>query len=688
MLKIDTAQFLDIFIEESNEHLETLYEQLLLLEKEPENSVIIDEIFRAAHTIKGMSATMGYESIATLTHHLENIFDGIREDIIFVQPVVIDYTIKALDDLSEMIKDIANGGQGQHDITEIVHNLTKIQDGDLQLAEETKNEEVRVNNLMTKGLELDVFQVTILEESKELGFSNYEIYVALDEECLLKGARAYMVFETLEKLGDVIYTNPPVSELDEENFDLSFTIIFVTKESEAAITARIHQIMDIDIVKATPFYIETYMENVHNKSLIENVIKPIKKDAIIQTDTQTDTQTYATSKTIRVNIERLDKIMNLFEELVIDRGRLEQISTEVQHPELDDTVERMARLSTDLQSILLTMRMVPIENVFNRFPRMVRQLARELDKSIEVEIIGAETELDRTVIDEIADPLVHLIRNAIDHGIETPEARALKNKSRSGKISLKAYHSGNFVFVEITDDGAGINPEVIKDIAINKNLLSKTEADTLTEQQIYELMLSSGFSTIDVVSDVSGRGVGLDVVNKAVETLGGSLEIESEMDVGTTFSVQLPLTLSIISALLVELGDEKYAIPLSSIIETINLNKKDVIKAHNYEVIDFRGKLIPLAYLKEIFDVPEPKPKPETRENKRKRKRAENFISVVVIRRGDKVTGIVVDDLIGQQEIVLKSLGDYISTTFAISGATILGDGGVALVVDSNALIK
>lgn len=686
MFKIDTAQFLDIFIDESNEHLETLYEQLLLLEKEPENAEIIDEMFRAAHTIKGMSATMGYETIATLTHHLENVFDGMRENNISAQPIVIDHSLQSVDVLNEMVKSVANGESDERDITDILEKLAAIIEGDFTQTEviETKEVEENVNNLMTEDFELDVFQITILEESKERGFSSYEIYIELDEDCLLKGARAYMVFETLEKLGDVIYTNPPVSDLDEEKFDLSFSVIFVTKQREEEISEQLYRIMDVAVVKLTAFYIDAYVEKASQQAVMEKAMQPIKKEAIIANNTKT----YTPSQTIRVNIERLDKLMNLFEELVIDRGQLEQIANDIRHPELQDTVERMSRLSTDLQSILLTMRMVPVDNVFSRFPRMVRQLAKELGKSIDVDITGAETELDRTVIDEIADPLVHLIRNAIDHGIELPEERAQNNKPITGKVSLNAYHSGNFVFVEISDDGAGIDLEIIKDKAVKQNMLTRTEVDALTEKQVYNLMLASGFTTNEVVSDLSGRGVGLDVVRQTVEKLGGLLSIESKRGVGTTFSVQLPLTLSIISALLVEVGDEKYAIPLSSIIETISVHKSDIVRAHRHELVDFRGRVIPITYLNRIYDVPPAKPRVETRENIRKRQKAAQFISVVVIRRGDKMTGLVVDDLIGQQEIVLKSLGDYLSNTFAISGATILGDGNVALVVDSNALIK
>ncbi|WP_174881318.1 chemotaxis protein CheA, partial [Metabacillus niabensis] len=327
------------------------------------------------------------------------------------------------------------------------------------------------------------------------------------------------------------------------------------------------------------------------------------------------------------------------------------------------------------QNIILNMRMVPVETVFNRFPRMIRQLAKDLNKQINLEIIGAETELDRTVIDEIGDPLVHLLRNAIDHGIEMPEERLKKGKPEVGNVVLRAYHSGNHVFIEIEDDGAGINRERVLAKAIDRGVVTEQIAATLTDNQVYELIFSSGFSTADKISDISGRGVGLDVVKSTIESLGGTVSIDAEEGKGSLFSIQLPLTLSIISVMLVELQNEKYAIPLSSIIETAVIKKEEILQAHNQKVIDFRGKIVPLVYLTEIFEVP-------VKNNN------DDFVSIIIVRKGEKMAALVVDSFIGQQEIVLKSLGNYLDSVFAISGATILGDGQVALIVDCNSLIK
>ena len=674
---METTQYLDIFIDESMEHLDVLYQQLLALEKDPKEKQIIEEIFRAAHTLKGMAATMEFDDLAGLTHKLENIFDGIRDDKIAVQPDTMDTLFHTVDHLNAMVEDIANGGDGKRDVTAVIDQLDRIEKGETDLQENNTSVESEKKDELS-ALELDEFQLTILSESQERGFSNYEIEVRLREDCLLKGARVYMIFELLEKLGEVIHSNPSVNDLEEEKFDFTFTLMFVTKEDKEELQAKIMKVSEVEEVMITPFSVTDYKKSQDEKMDEKKEEKKSEATKVSKTKKSkiaTKSGKATPTKTIRVNIERLDILMNLFEELVIDRGRLEQISSELNHYELHETVERMSRISSDLQNIILTMRMVPIDTVFNRFPRMIRQLARDLDKEVEIEIIGAETELDRTVIDEIGDPLVHLIRNAMDHGIETPTERDQLGKPRQGKITLEAYHSGNHVFVEISDDGAGINKEKVKNKAIAKGVVTESEAEVLTDHQIYELILASGFSTNEEISDVSGRGVGLDVVKNTIESLGGSISIDAVPGEGSTFSIQLPLTLSIISVLLVELEKEKYAIPLSSIIETAILRKDEIYSAHHNKVIDFRGQVIPLTFLDKIFDVP-------------KKNEEGEFVSVVIVRKGNKLAGLVVDSFIGQQEVVLKSLGDYLTNVFAISGATILGDGEVALIIDSNALVK
>jgi two-component system, chemotaxis family, sensor kinase CheA len=683
---MEMSQYLEVFIEESKENLQTCNEQLLELEKSPDNLSIVNEIFRAAHTLKGMSATMGYEDLANLTHKMENVLDGIRNEKIHVSPEILDVVFKSVDNLEEMVLSISNGGDGKKDVTEVVQLLQAIENGESissSLTLSQKESAAAVAESMSALINYEAFEQTVIEQSYEQGMHCFELSVSLREDCLLKAARVYMVFEVLEKIGEVIKSVPTVDKLEEEQFDQSFTVTIVTNESSRDIEKKVLKVSEVERVDVTEVTPETLQRQnaVHKieeqkpESKTVNVCveeKPVKDS----NSSKESTRSTSANKTIRVNIERLDILMNLFEELVIDRGRLEQISKDLDNPELNDTVERMTRISGDLQNIILNMRMVPVETVFNRFPRMVRQLARDLNKKINIEIIGAETELDRTVIDEIGDPLVHLIRNAIDHGIEKPEIRLKNGKTEEGTVQLKAYHSGNHVFIELEDDGAGINKQRVLEKAIQKGIVSEETAITLTDRQISELILASGFSTAEQISDISGRGVGLDVVKATIESLGGSITIDSTEGQGSLFSIQLPLTLSIISVMLVEIEKEKYAVPLSSIIETAIVKKDEIMKTHNQKVIDFRGKVVPLVFLEDVFEVPK-----ETTEE-------EEFYSTVIVRKGEKMAGLVVDSFIGQQEIVLKSLGNYLTDVFAISGATILGDGQVALIVDCNALIK
>lgn len=672
-------EYLDVFIEESKEHLQSLNDQLLLLENDPTNLDTISEIFRSAHTLKGMAATMGFNDLADLTHKMENVLDGIRNHEITIHTDIIDVLFASVDHLEEMVIDIANGGNGSKDVSEVIDKLKLIEQGDSEdIADENVNQEISPKtNEESKFSSLNEFEITLLDQAHEKNFHTYEVEVSLNENCLLKAARVYMVFEVLEQIGEVVKADPAVQDLEEENFDLSFHVLLISQESSENIEKRIMKVSEIERTSVREFTIDKNREEHKERTTVQQGTEQSKEQAKSkeQNNTTSMNQKNVTTKTIRVNINRLDGLMNLFEELVIDRGRLEQISADLKHGELTETVERMTRITGDLQTLILNMRMVPIEQVFNRFPRMVRQLSKDLGKKINLEIIGADTELDRTVIDEIGDPLVHLIRNGLDHGIETPEERKSKGKPEEGKLQLKAYHSGNHVFIEISDDGAGIKRENILQKAIANQIVTEEEGQSLTDQEVFQLMMASGFSTAEQISDISGRGVGLDVVKNTIESLGGSISISSEEGAGSTFSIQLPLTLSIITVLLVEVGYEKYAVPLSSIIETAVIPRSEIYSAHNKQVIDFRGKVVPLISLKDVLNVPDARDEDE-------------FLSIVIIRKGDKMAGLIVDTFIGQQEIVLKSLGDYLGEVFAISGATILGDGQVALIIDTNALIN
>ncbi len=686
---MDMNQYLDMFIEESKEHLQAINSNLLVLEAEPDNIQIVNEIFRSAHTLKGMAATMGFEDMASLTHEAENVLDLIRNNKLKINSDIMDVIFQSVDLIEGMVYNIIDGGNGSADVSNPVSKLRAIVSGDLSAIQEVHTatgEVVAAQTGAGKGTDrqynLDEFALTVMRQSREAGNNLLWIKVILQETCLLRAARAYMVFDQLENAGEVIKSTPSVEDLENERFDYEFEVIFVTMQPIEAIRKMLENISEVKEILIEEIEVAEHHNQVEagaNEVAAAQVAEKTQPAEAVQANANANTNAgkkVSTGKTIRVDIERLDILMNLFSELVIDRGRLEQLSREIGRGELSETVEHMSRISGDLQNLILTMRMVPVEQVFNRFPRMVRDLAKDLNKKVNLEIFGAETELDRTVIDEIGDPLVHLLRNSIDHGIEMPAERKKNGKSEEGTVQLKAYHSGNHVFIEVKDDGAGINKNVILKKAIDRGIVNPATADNLSDKQIFELLFASGFSTAEVITDISGRGVGLDVVKSKIESLGGSVSVDSVRGEGTTFLIQLPLTLSIISAMLVQVQNEKYAVPLSSIIETAVFRKDEIMLAHRQKVIDFRGRVVPLVSLKGIFQVPD------------NGADSDDEVAVVIVRKGEKMAGLVVDSFIGQQEIVLKSLGKYLINVFAISGATILGDGQVALIIDCNALIK
>ncbi|WP_430790596.1 chemotaxis protein CheW [Virgibacillus flavescens] len=657
---MDTNQYIEVFLDESREHLQAVNDNLLKLEKQPKDLKIVDEIFRSAHTLKGMSATMGFEDIASLTHQMENVLDQIRNSKLNVSAAVIDVTFEAIESLEEMVSDVSEGGKGKKNVSHIVKQLEQIENGTSVTVPAEKTEAA------VSTIELDEYQNTVVSQAIEQGYQAFEVKVRLTEDCMLKAARVYMVFEIVKDLGEVIKTVPSIEELEDENFDQEFALILLSNDTPDAVRARIHKVSEIESVDVCDFSADKQPA----------VTQTEESEPAEQEQAKEKSKGTKGSKTIRVNSERIDELMNLFEEVVIDRGRLEDLAKKLKNHELTDTVEHMSRVSEDLQGLILNMRMVPVEQVFNRFPRMVRGLAKDLNKNINLEIIGADTELDRTVIDEIGDPLVHLIRNSIDHGIESQQVRKQSGKPDVGHLKLQAFHSGNHVFIEIEDDGAGINKEKVIAKAVENGLYTAEHAETLADQEVFQAIMASGFSTADEVTDLSGRGVGLDVVRSKIESLGGSIFIESEAGKGSKFSIQLPLTLSILATLLVKVQTEIYAVPLSSIVETVLLSKEEIMYAHGKKLMDFRGEVVPLLSLTDIFNVPI-----ETDST-------DKHHSIVVVKKGNRMTGLVVDSLIGQREIVLKSMGNYLQNIFAISGATILGDGQVSLIIDPNALIK
>ncbi|WP_322903940.1 chemotaxis protein CheA [Paenibacillus campi] len=692
---MDMNQYLAMFIDESNDHLQSLNEKMLELENNPTDLGIVQVIFRSAHTLKGMAATMGFEDLAALTHQMENVLDLVRNEKLTMQEFIFDTLFKGLDALESMVQDITQGGEGKADVTSIVESLQAIVRGDIPgdgVAAAANTTAVRVAVIMNdKGIELDEFQQSVIEQSLSAGHQALYMEVSIREDCQLKAVRAYMVFDLLERYGDVIKSEPSTQDIEQDKFERSFSLYYVTQKDAAELEPMIMSISEIESVKVTLLDARSLKEMITSKepqSIAAPAVETLAPAAPVATAVKTETAAPAAkatatkapapapSRTIRVDIDRLDVLMNLFSELLIDRVRLEQLASEVKVPALTDTVEHMGRVSSDLQNIVLKLRMVPVDTVFNRFPRMVRDLAKSLDKKLELIITGAETELDRTVIDEIGDPLVHLLRNSVDHGIESVAARVAAGKDEVGTVKLSAFHSGNHVFIEIEDDGNGIDRDVVLRKALKNGVVSPEVASSMKDEEVYQLLFAPGFSTAEVISDISGRGVGLDVVKSKITSLGGHVTVSSELGKGTKFSVQLPLTLSIISAMLIRVGSEKYAIPLTSIVETGIIKAKQVRDLHGSQLIPYRDTHIPLVSLSRVFEVPDFD------------EREEEETEIVVIRKGDKLAAIAVENFIGQNEIVLKSLGSYLPDTMGISGATILGDGQVALILDPNAFIK
>ncbi|OXL82817.1 chemotaxis protein CheA [Paenibacillus sp. SSG-1] len=694
---MDMNQYLSMFIDESNDHLQSLNENMLLLEQTPNDLSIVQIIFRSAHTLKGMAATMGFEDLASLTHQMENVLDLVRNEKLVMQDFIFDTLFKGLDALEAMVEDITQGGEGKADVSAIVADLQAIVRGEAPSTGSAKSAgSAPAKQETNTAIQLDEFQYSVLQQSIGEGHRVLYIDVAIRDDCQLKAVRAYMVFDLLEKSGEVIKSHPTVQDIEQEKFEKSFSLYYITQKDPAELKQQILNVSEIDQASVVELDHESLQQ------MAEMGAASAQSAAAVAEETKPDTAAPAAAapaaeskdnkpaaaakpaaktggapaRTIRVDIERLDVLMNLFSELLIDRVRLEQLASEVQNHALTETVEHMSRVSSDLQNIVLKLRMVPVDTVFSRFPRMVRDLAKSLDKKLELVITGAETELDRTVIDEIGDPLVHLLRNAVDHGIESPQDRVAAGKPETGTVHLRAFHSGNHVFIEIEEDGRGIYRDNVLKSALKKGIVTEEEAKGMSDEQVHQLLFAPGFSTAEKISDVSGRGVGLDVVKAKITSLGGQVTIYSTPGKGTNFSVQLPLTLSIIAAMLVKMGSEKYAIPLSSIVETGIVKKEQIRQVHGNKMVDFRGSMIPLISLSRIFEVPDFNEEDESE------------TEIIVIHKGDRLAALAIDEFIGQNEIVLKNLGKYLPQIKGISGATILGDGQVALILDPNVFIK
>lgn len=699
---MDVSQYLEIFIDETKEHLQTLSDQIMILEQEPENMDVINEIFRAAHSLKGMAGTMGFKRMQRLTHDMENVFQEVRSGNMTVQPELVDVLFRGLDALeaylAEILETANEGTEDNEDIVNTLNSIAKKASG----SEEAPKEEAKPAAASSgddepkyDSISITDFERSTFEKAKNDNQNIFGITVYLQETCILKAARAFLVFKALEELGEVIKAVPSVQDIEDEKFELDFSLVYFTKEDLETVKNAIESVSEIKKAIIGPFEIsdsqavaapaakeqekpaeQESKQPAANAAVAKQPV-PQKKDTAAAKKAPAKAAKPTVGRTVRVDIEKLDVLMNLVSELIIAKNGLVSVSSR-DDAETDsgfnEQIEYLESVTTNLHESVMKVRMVPIESVVNRFPRMIRDLCKKLNKKMELHMSGEETELDRTVIDEIGDPLQHLLRNSADHGLESNEERLALGKDEIGHIYLDAYQDGNNVTIEVRDDGAGIDVEKVKNKAIEKGTITVEQAEAMSNKEIIDLLFRPSFSTAEKITDVSGRGVGLDVVKTKIEGLGGSIECKTELGEGSSFIIRLPLTLAIIQALMVELGAEKYAIPLGSILTIEDVPFSDIKHVQTKEVINLRGSVIPLVRLDKILDVEPGEFKPES-------------LTVVIVKKGDRQTGLVVDNLIGQQEIVIKPIGEYIHCSKLISGATILGNGDIALILEANTLV-
>lgn len=683
---MDVSQYLEIFVEETKEHLQSLNDNILVLENEPENKDTINEIFRSAHSLKGMAGTMGYKKMQTLTHDMENVFSEIRNDKLKVTSDLVDILFQCLDALEAYLDNIINTqDEGTDDNAAIIKLLNDYLNGGSGVAEQAAPQAAQAAPQTADGVVTDFSKVNFADFEQhaimEAGTKNlnvYGVHVKIDPSCILKAARAFLVFKSVEELGEIIKSIPSAQDIEDEKFDLDFDIFVITGESLDKVLATVRNVSEIKDAEGSIIKLDEKKEEKPEETEKTESAKPATvPKAGKPANSQPAKGKPVVNRSVRVDIDKLDVLMNLVSELIIAKNGLVSAaatSTTEENQSVNEQIEYLERVTTNLHESVMNVRMVPIETVVNRFPRMIRDLSKKLDKKMELYMTGEETELDRTVIDEIGDPLMHLLRNSADHGLESAEVRRERGKDEIGTIFLNAFQDGNNVVIEVGDDGNGIDIEKVKSKAIERGTITPEQAEVMSDKEVIDLLFLPSFSTSEKITDVSGRGVGLDVVKSKIESLGGVVECKSVLGEGSTFTIRLPLTLAIIQALMVKLGNEQYAIALGSIQTIEDIPLSDIKYVQGKEVINLRGNIIPIIRLGELLDVPD-------------RTEPDESLIVVVIKKGDKQAGLVVDSLVGQMEIVIKSLGKYININKMISGATILGDGEVALIIDANAII-
>ena len=707
---MDVSQYLSVFLDEAKEHLQSLNDNIMILEQDPENEDCINEIFRSAHSMKGMAGTMGYTRMQNLTHDMEDVFSDVRGGKIKIKSADIDVLLQCLDAIQGYVDNITeNQDEGTDEHQDIIKSLADIRNGGgggeaapAAPAESAPAAEAAPSDGPAEGadgssdyraIRLDPSVKSTLEEAKSQGKKIYGVTVHIQESCILKAARGFLVFKGLEEIGEIAVSEPNTQDIEDEKFDFSFSLILITDESKEKVEEIVKSVSEVEGCECGEYdpsgakpaeekseaapaaEASTASKPAETKPAAPAQNKPAAAGAGGGAGGKKPVGKPVVNRTVRVDIEKLDVLMNLVSELIIAKNSLISAANTsgVSNGNVNEQIEYLESVTTNLHESVMKVRMVPIESVLQKFPRMIRDLNKTLGKKMELTMTGEDTEMDRTVVDEIGDPLMHLIRNSADHGIESAELRAQRGKPEVGQIFLHAFQDGNSVVIEVGDDGNGIDAEAVKNKAIEKGVVSPDQAALLTEKQCVELLFHPGFSTAKQVSEISGRGVGLDVVKSKVESLSGEVTVKTKLGEGSTWIIRLPLTLAIIQALMVIIGEEKYAIPLDSIQSIEDVSPSDIKFVENKEVINLRGSVLPLIRLSEVLDT-------ESTKN------PDEDMVVVIARKGDQLAGLVIDELMGQQEIVIKPLGKYTNKCKLISGATILGDGEIALILDTNSI--
>lgn len=651
---MDISEYKDEFISEARDHLDILNDALLILEKDPDDMENINRIFRSFHTLKGNAAAMEFMRFSELAHALEDVMSKIRDKELEVSKNTMDMIFDGCDTLEQGLEDISNDKPENISIDGLISELKETLGA---------KEEAYIVNIGEKA-ELTGEDNKKIQEWKNQNRKIFRLIIVFDKNNQLKTAKAMLILRNISAISTLIKTTPASEDIKAGKFDTEIELIAASELQKEEIEKIVN---DISGLKHA-FILG--LDEVYNKPKeTAHEEKELDKAAIAN---KHRTDVVKQIQSVKVDMKKLDKLMNLVGELLISNIRMQDCNKKKDYSALKIVLAEVDRLILELQEEVTEIRMVPIGNIFNRFPRMVRDLAEKEGKKINLIIEGQEIEFDRTVLDEIGDPLVHLLRNCVDHGIEKPEERIDVGKPEQGTVKLIAKREKNNAVIKVTDDGAGIDTKKVKEISIKKGIITEDEAAKMTDKEIQMLIFRAGFSTSEVITDVSGRGVGMDVVLNKIKELGGSLKLDSAAGKGTSVEMQLPLTLAIITAFLVKAGDNICAIPLTAVEETVDIKKEQIKTIQGNKVFILRESEVPLFWLHDIMGL--------------KREEKDILIVMIVNRSGEKI-GIVVDSIIAQQQILIKGLQDIVKGTKGIAGATIMGDGTVALILDIETLL-